>query len=1277
LEEVGKGAVMARASSFHNTYDELVRANKTYTTGGGWTTKDVHITLRDRSVTYEFFPHFHPYVPDLIRRLNEGGISGLQDSDTLYLPQPANGHPLSVLGDSTRAVLTHPTSATRDGRNVSLFPGTPLTLRDSTSVTITAGTTVFNLDGSTYSLPSDQPLTLPGALPLAFSSGLQCTIQNNKDIVVPDSTEVLLQNGAQRTILTVDGSEVDLPANTKVAIRHGLPKPYFYEDSFAARYNPDSNNTVHPYPVKDLDFSVDGAYSLYNWELFFHAPLLIAIHLSQNQKFQEAQRWFHYIFNPTDNSHGPTPERFWKVKPFESTDVRMIGEILLNLSTKQDPKLADQTAQSINAWKQNPFQPFAVAKYRPTAYMLKTVMAYLDNLIKWGDSLFRQYTIETINEATQLYVMAANILGPKPQLVSRQASAKPLTFNLLRDKALDEFSNTLAEIEVDIPFDISPLPNPPSNPAGTQILAGIGQALYFCVPRNDKLLGYWTTVADRLFKIHNSLNLQGVFQRLPLFDPPIDPALLVRAAASGLDVNAIVSGLNQPLPLVRFQFLVSKAAEICQELKSLGANLLAIMEKGDIESLALLRAQHESAILGLAESVKYSQWQEAIKATQGLQQSFANVGQRYVYYQKLLGNNGQINIPQLDAVDVSGLQNLNFSQSDNSSEPQLTFDTINIDIAQDSTSVSDGEIKTLSKHEVEELNKLAAGRDAQVSASNWDAIGSYLSLIPQFDGNIEPMGCGASVGFGGVQLHAMCTCFASLSRGTAEDLAYQSNKTSKLGSYSRREDEWLFQSNSAKGEINQILKQLRAAQIREAIAEKEYKNHKKQIEQAGQIVDFLEGNEVPGFQPKETTTGFYAWMKREIKALHGQAFQLAFEVAKKAERAMRNELGDPTLSYFQYNYLDGTEGLLAGEKLMLDIKAMELAYHDLNQREYELTKHISLQQLDPLALLQLRATGSCTFTLPEELFDLDVPLYFRRIDSVAVTVPCVTGPYASVNCTLTLLNSSIRTSTDVSSGYERTSPDDPRFSDYYGTVQSIVTSSGQSDSGIFENPRDERSRPFEKLGIARSRWNVTLHSDVPQFDPDTMTDVILDVRYTGREPGQEFKDAAIGNLKNKIQQAQTVGSVRLFSVRHEFPSEWAKFRNVSIGNGSGTGPQTAPLSLSLSAQHYPFWAQQIFRDAQRQNKRVGLKAVGIFAEMPPNDATTQVNLYDHADPAAAAVKSESLNQNPSFGSFLAGNLTKIPLPNALADPPASPPLTLYFDNNSMKNLWVAITWPKS
>ncbi len=71
-----------------------------------------------------------------------------------------------------------------------------------------------------------------------------------------------------------------------------------------------------PYPVEDVDFDEDGAYALYNWELFFHAPLLIADRLSKNQRYEEAQRWFHYIFDPTDTSGIEAPQRYWRTKPF-------------------------------------------------------------------------------------------------------------------------------------------------------------------------------------------------------------------------------------------------------------------------------------------------------------------------------------------------------------------------------------------------------------------------------------------------------------------------------------------------------------------------------------------------------------------------------------------------------------------------------------------------------------------------------------------------------------------------------------------------------------------------------------------------------------------------------------------------------------------------------------------------------------------------------------------------------------------------------------------------
>ena len=64
--------------------------------------------------------------------------------------------------------------------------------------------------------------------------------------------------------------------------------------------------------------------------------------------------------------------------------------------------------------------------------------------------------------------------------------------------------------------------------------------------------------------------------------------------------------------------------------------------------------------MNLAETVKYSQWQDAIKSRQALEQSLATATERYTYYQLLLGQTtAQINnsIPQMASLDTGGLQN--------------------------------------------------------------------------------------------------------------------------------------------------------------------------------------------------------------------------------------------------------------------------------------------------------------------------------------------------------------------------------------------------------------------------------------------------------------------------------------------------------------------------------------------------------------------------------------------------------------------------------------------
>ena len=77
--------------------------------------------------------------------------------------------------------------------------------------------------------------------------------------------------------------------------------------------------SYNPLPRLEIDVDEHGPYANYNWELFFHIPLTIAVHLSKNQRFAEAQRWFHYIFDPTSNDTSvDPPERFWKFLAFRT-----------------------------------------------------------------------------------------------------------------------------------------------------------------------------------------------------------------------------------------------------------------------------------------------------------------------------------------------------------------------------------------------------------------------------------------------------------------------------------------------------------------------------------------------------------------------------------------------------------------------------------------------------------------------------------------------------------------------------------------------------------------------------------------------------------------------------------------------------------------------------------------------------------------------------------------------------------------------------------------------
>jgi len=137
------------------------------------------------------------------------------------------------------------------------------------------------------------------------------------------------------------------------------------------------------------------------------------------------------------------------------------------------------------------------------------------------------------------------------------------------------------------------------------------------------------------------------------------------------------------------------------------------------------------------------------------------------------------------------------------------------------------------------------------------------------------------------------------------------------------------------------------------------------LQNAQDIQDFLTNK-------KYTTQDLYGWMISDTSTTYFQCYQMAYDLAKKAERAFRFERGLTDSNFIQFGYGDSLrKGLQSGERLYLALKEMEQAYLDQNKREYEITKNVSLMLHDPLELIALKQPGKCEIFVPEALFDAD------------------------------------------------------------------------------------------------------------------------------------------------------------------------------------------------------------------------------------------------------------------------------------------------------------------
>jgi len=859
-------------------------------------------------------------------------------------------------------------------------------------------------------------------------------------------------------------------------------------------------------------------YSLYNWEFGFHAPMAMVEKMASAKQFDAALNVFHYVFDP--GSADTDPQRCWVFPPFKKVNPEASLEQMF-LALKPGVANAD-----ITAWRDDPFEPHLVARGRPVAYMKWAVMKYIRLLVDYGDYYFRQNTLETVPLAIQCYVLASHLFGPRPQVIPKRGKVQPQTYQSLLDK-WDAFGNAIVELELIFPFsNQTTQPLVMSNGVvGLPNIFGFATSLYFGIPPNADLLALRALIDDRLYKIRHCEDINGVFRRLALFEPEIDPALLVEAEAQGLSLDSVLDDLASPTPNYRFNYLLQKAYAFASETKALGAAFLAATEKGDAEALARLRAEHETTIATMVLDVRNQQLAEANAALDGLEQSRKGPVNRLRHYLQLIG---------ADLSSVPG-KDADFNE-----------------LADPIEAPTDESGLILSGYEKEEMATAAAAAMAHDAVGRLESLAGILGLIPEFGLNVQLFGIGPTVDFGGRELSAFTQATARMAQVIADELSYESSNAGRKAGYLRQLQDRVLQANAAGLEIKNIDKQILTQKIRIDIATKEIANQQKQADNAQAVEDFLRN--------KYSSQELYGWMQDSLRALYYQSYALAFDMASRTQAVFRFErpLSPPFITQGYWN--DARDGLLAGEHLDVALKRMELAYVADRPHDSEVSRPaFSLREIDPLALIQLRASGTCEFELTEALFDKDFPGdYMRRIKTVALDVPCVVGPGVSLSCRLVLLEHRYRKSASLAGGYaEQQGDSERRFDTANVPVTAIAVSSGQNEHGVFELAfNGERYLPFEGAGVI-SRWRIELQRDFRPFDYETISDVGIRVQYTSCVGGESFKSAANAQLGKYLADTDGTwgdreGSFAAFELSRDFPDEWYRSITAPVAGATTT-----------------------------------------------------------------------------------------------------------------------------
>jgi hypothetical protein len=608
----------------------------------------------------------------------------------------------------------------------------------------------------------------------------------------------------------------------------------------------------------------------------------------------------------------------------------------------------------------------------------------------------------------------------------------------------------------------------------------------FCVPPNPLLQAIQLRAELNLYKINNCRNIAGVERDLEPYAAPTDTTTGM-PTIGGAGQLVVPSLAAAPATPYRYSVLIERAKQLAQQAIQMEAAFLSALEKADKEAYDLMNAK---ADLRLAQAgVRLQDLQ--------VQQAQDNVG-----------------LAQL--------------QRERASIQSKTYDQwISAGLSPDQQAV-------LSWYDWLDGFQIAA---AQFAAAASGITGSAAALV-------------------GAWYTEAAFQAANAGKGIADALAInaqsQINKLSIMISLEQRVQDWTLQKAVADQDIRIGDQQVQIANDQVRIAQQQHMIDQMKADQAQEVVDFLTN--------KFTNKELYDWMSGVLQGVYSFFLQQATAVAQQAAAQLAFERQETLPAYIQSDYwqpppdaasataqsatVPDRRGLTGSARLLQDIYQLDQYAFETNTRKQQLTKTISLRELDPFAFQQFLETGVLPFTLPMDLFDWDFPgHYLRLIRQIHTTVIALIPPNQGIRASLS------------STGTSRVVVDQGMFQTQIlrRPPETLSLSAAYSSTGLFDLQQStDMTLPFEGLGVATS-FELSMPRAANPFDYASIADLLLTMDYTALQ-SFDYRAQVIQRLNSSL----TRSADRAYSFGGDFADAWYDLNNPD--------QSATPMSVSFETE---------------------------------------------------------------------------------------------------------------